>query len=228
MNAELSKASDRAYREKSRGRKLIQDQIDSAAKRFSDMQNYTDGLEENKQINSKELKEALKDKRAAIRSTRKAKALAAQRLKKWHNEQARSRELTDKLAEQQEIANETSAIVKKFKGMVASSEENKQKMKKEWTNEAATRKQGKSRHWPVWVVLLICELLVNGTPPATIPANIQTMYETLYGEPTNDLPSVSFVRSCRTIIEVMGKMITAIKLANAPNWKQLWTDTTTR
>ena len=132
------------------------------------MQNYIDDLEERNEINSVELKEALKDKRAAVRSTRKAKELAAQRLKKWHNERTRSRELTDQLAEQQAIAKETSAIVEKFKGMVASSEENKQKMKKEWTNKAAARTRGGSRHWPVWVVLLICELLVNGTPLASV------------------------------------------------------------
>ena len=112
--------------------------------------------------------------------------------------------------------------------MVMNSEENRRIMQKEWSSEAAARQRGGSRRWPVWVVQLICELLVNGTPPASIPGNIQIMYETLFGEPTNDLPSVSFVRSCRTVVEVMGETITALKLARAPNWKQLWTDATTR
>ena len=32
----------------------------------------------------------------------------------------------------------------------------------------------------VWVVQLICELLVIGTPPSSMPGNIRIMYETLY------------------------------------------------
>ena len=99
-------------------------------------------------------------------------------------------------------------------------------MKKEWSKAKESR--GGSCKWPVWVVQLICELLVNGTPPSAIPGNIQIMYETLHGEETEDLPSVSFVRSCRVVVEVIGETVTAIKLAKANTWRQLWTDATTR
>ena len=109
-----------------------------------------------------------------------------------------------------------------------SSASKKKTMKKERRNAEHARQNGGKRNWPVWVVQLICELLVNGTPPSAIPANILTMYETLYGETTKDLPSVSFVRSCRVVVEVIGETVTAIKLARAGSWKQLWTDATTR
>ena len=221
LNEELDKASDRVYREKSKGRKLMQDHIDKAEVSAAEMQNYIDDLEDCNETKSKELNEALKAKRAAVRSTKKAKALLDQRLQKWHDGRIKPRELSDELAAQQVIAKETLAIVKGYETMVMNSEENRRIMQKEWSSEAAARQRGGSRRWPVWVVQLICELLVNGTPPASIPGNIQIMYETLFGEPTNDLPSVSFVRSCRTVVEVLGETITALKLARAPDWKKL-------
>ena len=63
--------------------------------------------------------------------------------------------------------------------MEESEGKNKQ-MKKEWKDdEAASRKCG-GQSWPVWVVQLICELLVIGTPPSSMPGNIRIMYEILY------------------------------------------------
>jgi hypothetical protein len=69
-------------------------------------------------------------------------------------------------------------------------------LKKDWADKAAAHRRGGARRCPIWVVQLICELLVNGTSPAAIPSNIQTMYETLYGEKPDELPSVNFVRGC--------------------------------
>ena len=38
--------------------------------------------------------------------------------------------------------------------------------------ERQVGKRGGSEKWPVRIVLLICELLFNGTPPSAVPANI--------------------------------------------------------
>jgi hypothetical protein len=54
------------------------------------------------------------------------------------------------------------------------------------------------------------------------------MYETLYGEKPDELPSVNFFRGCRVVVQVIGETVTAIKLGEAETWKQLWTDATTR
>jgi len=54
------------------------------------------------------------------------------------------------------------------------------------------------------------------------------VYETLYKEEPDELPSINIVRECRVFVEVMGETLTAIKLANVPEWSQLWTDATTR
>ena len=75
---------------------------------------------------------------------------------------------------------------------------------------------------------MICELLINGTRPSAVPSCIHTVYETLYLEEPKELPCINFVRECRVLVEVMGETITAIKLANATQWSQLWTDSTTR
>jgi hypothetical protein len=75
---------------------------------------------------------------------------------------------------------------------------------------------------------MICELLINGTQPLAVPSCTHTVYETLYKEEPDELPSVNFVRECRVFVEVMGETLTAMKLANVPQWSQLWTNATTR
>jgi len=54
--------------------------------------------------------------------------------------------------------------------------------------------------WPIWVTQVICELLVNGTPPSAIPHNLQNLYETLYGTEPVHIPSINHVRHCRVLI----------------------------
>ena len=57
-----------------------------------------------------------------------------------------------------------------------SSASKQKKMKKEWSDAETAWKHGGKRNWPVWVLKLICEFIVNGTSPLAIPANIWTMY----------------------------------------------------
>jgi hypothetical protein len=103
-------------------------------------------------------------------------------------------------------------------------------MKKEWDENVADGKhtKGGSRCWPTWVVLMVCKLLINGTAPSAVPTNIQTIYEALYNEQPEELPSVNFVRECRVIVEVMCETMAAIKIASSLEWGQLWTDATTK
>ena len=75
---------------------------------------------------------------------------------------------------------------------------------------------------------MICELLINGTQPSAVPSCIHTVYKTLYKEEPDELPSINLVRECRVFVEVMGETLMAIKLANAPQWLQLWTNATIR
>jgi hypothetical protein len=75
---------------------------------------------------------------------------------------------------------------------------------------------------------MICELLINGTRPSAVPSCIHTVYETLYKEEPDELPSVNFVKECCVLVEVMGETLTAIKLATVPQLSQLWTNSMTR
>ena len=75
---------------------------------------------------------------------------------------------------------------------------------------------------------MICELLINGTAPTAVPSTIQSIYETLYDESPEELPSVNFVWECRVVVEIIGETLVAIKLGGAEFWDQLWTDSTTR
>ena len=106
----------------------------------------------------------------------------------------------------------------------------KRRIKKDWVNVYADghRTQGGSRHWPPWVVQMICELLINGTAPMAVPSTIQSIYEMLYNKSPEELPSVNFVRECRVVVEIIGETLVAIKLGRADFWDQLWTDSTTR
>jgi hypothetical protein len=90
------------------------------------------------------------------------------------------------------------------------------------------KRVGRGGKWQPWVIQYICELLVIGTPPASIPSIISSSYQTYYGKEADEVPQVRFVRGCRVIVQVIGETIAAIKLASAEKWDQLWTDATTR
>ena len=81
--------------------------------------------------------------------------------------------------------------------------------------------------WQLWVIQYICELLVIGAPPATIPSIIASSYRTYYGKDPNEVPQISFVCQCRVIVQVIGETIATIKLASLEKWDQLLTDVTT-
>jgi hypothetical protein len=100
---------------------------------------------------------------------------AQSRLHKWHQEREKRCEAEDKSAEKDKSAKKQlemyAHLLEEFKTATA---DPKRSMQKEWDNEEAARHHGGKRSWPPWVVQLICELLVTGTPPSAIPQIIQT------------------------------------------------------
>lgn len=75
---------------------------------------------------------------------------------------------------------------------------------------------------------MVCKLLVLGIPPASIPGSIWTMYKTLTGESPDEILLASFIRRCRTVVQVVGETIAAWKLAESDDWRQIFTDATSR
>ena len=228
INSDLETASDKVYLEKMKRRNAVSHQLQKAQQKEIELKNYIEGLEEKNAKLAEDCVQAIRDKAATKKASDRVKRKAAARLKNWHAERNARREAEDELAKQADILTEAEKVLESYRNAAESSAETKRQMKKEWLDETAKAKKGGRQRWPVWVVQLICELLVNGTPPTAIPGNIRIMYETLYGEPPDDEPSVSFVRECRPIVEVIGETIAAIKLADAGTWDQLWTDATTR
>ena len=66
--------------------------------------------------------------------------------------------------------------------------------------EITIGRRGGSLRWPVHIIMLICYLLVNLTPPSDIPANIQNISSDLTGSVVNYLPSLVYVRKCRVVV----------------------------
>ena len=221
-------ASNRVTNEKHKNRDLIQNHIDELANQEHVMNCTIQDLTQENFDMAGEWKEAISDKRAAEKRTKRVRAESSQRLSRWYAERDARRAAEDELARLAKESNDQKKVLDRLQQLVDESEGMRKKMKKEWDDDEAARSRGGSRRWPVWVVLLICELLVNGTPPSAIPGNIKTMYETLYGEETNDSPSLNFCRHCRLIVQVIGETMAALKLANAKEWKQIFTDATSR
>lgn len=94
--------------------------------------------------------------------------------------------------------------------------------------ERAIGRHGGSDKWPPLIVLWICELLVNGTSPTAVPYVLQTASSYLNGEEVKELPSVSFVRECRIVVQILNEMIAAYLLSQASSWDQVFFDGTTR
>ena len=127
-------------------------------------------------------KVAKNDTRKANKRIKKLSCAATSRLAKWRAERDARRETEDELARIAQESKTNNEVLERYKAAVEASEGKKKQMKKEWKNDEAASRKGGGRSWPVPVVQMICELLVNGTPPTAIPGNIRTMYETLYGE----------------------------------------------
>ena len=89
-------------------------------------------------------------------------------------------------------------------------------------------RRGGSKSWPLHVIMLVCELLCDGVPPARVGATIQTTNAYFTGDEATELPSISTIRECCTVVQTLNDLLAAYKLAGQEQWRQLFTDGTTR
>jgi hypothetical protein len=87
--------------------------------------------------------------------------------------------------------------------------------------------RGGGRRWPPRMVQLICEFIINGTPPSAIPSNLASMFA-MVGMTEIELPSVSFCRECRTACQVMTETLAAYRVGKAERWLQGFFDGSSR
>ena len=148
----------------------------------------------------------------------RTKETSIQRLEKLRQSRIANLALQEDLIRVLKAKQAQDEVFQRYRSMM---ETDRKELRKEWDGRGGGK-------WPYWVTQVICELLVNGTPPSAVPLNLKTLYETLYGCDPVHTPSVSYVRYCRVLIQVIGDTITALKLGAADNWKQIFFDATTR
>ena len=106
--------------------------------------------------------------------------------------------------------------------------EKTQKIQLSIKRERTVGRHAGSSKQTVHIVLLICELLVNGTPPSDVAANIQTMSDTMTGREVNELPCIEFLRQCCVVVNNMHSTIAALRLGDVDECNQIFTDGTSR
>ena len=93
--------------------------------------------------------------------------------------------------------------------------------------ERQVGRRGGGAKWPLRIVLLICELLVAGAPPSSVP-DIIASNAAYYGAEVHDKVSVRYVQQCRVVVQNLNELLAAYRLGNAPRWIELFTNGTTR
>jgi len=131
MEKEVEMANDKAYKEKALCRYAVQKQLDKTKSVETVLRNYADSLAENNAELRRELKVALEEKRATMKSSAKAKRLAVDCLDKWHKEQSRRRYAEDYAVRQERVAIEVESMLSNYESIIQESESKKHCFKKE-------------------------------------------------------------------------------------------------
>ncbi len=184
------------HRQKSTGMTLVQMQVDKAIRNEHELKSYMLDLQE---MHAGQLLRERKAKRAAIQSLNFWKKVATNRINKITKLRKQSNELKDNLAQ----------VTKEMESQCIMTETVTS------PSQVELKRVGRGGKWQPWVVQYICELLVIGTPPASIPSIISSSYQSYYSKEPDEVPQISFVRQCRVIVQVIGETIAAIKLASA-------------
>ena len=85
--------------------------------------------------------------------------------------------------------------------------------------------------WPIWMVQVILEQLVNGTPPAATSLKIASrsaLFMTGVKFIVQELPIIKFIWSCRTILRIIGKNLAAYCIRKVDKWDKLFSTGTGR
>ena len=153
---------------------------------MDEMEGYVAELQDQITVELKRTKDAQKDTKAAKSAKLKAEVLSSNRLSLLKNIRLQVHELKDQLADE---SKQRYAL------------ERLQTIQLQIKKERPIGRRGGASRWPVHVVLLICELLVNGTPPTVVRKNIQTTSAFFTGKETSESPpSVNFIRGCCTVL----------------------------
>ena len=149
---------------------------------------------------SAELKASKREAQDALRQKSRASKLASRRLALLREMKVALNECSDELAAESQSRNTL---------------ERMQTIQLQIKRERAVGRRGGGSKWPVHIVLLICELLVAGTPPSAVPGNLQATSAYFTGSEASELPRVGFVRHCRVVVQSLNETMAALRLGKA-------------
>ena len=200
-------------------RSTLQEENEQHHQRIKVVLDSTDTLKDEKERLEKELKNINKQLKAAERG----KMAAVKKVTKTNELVAKQRttisELKSTIISTEDELIEESKHRYELEKMISKQLEIKRKKR---------HGRGGSGKWPVKIIQMIIEMLVSGTPPASVPRIMQTMSFGLLDKEAKEVPSMNFVRECRPVAQNLNEMLVAFALGSAPLWKQLHTDGTGR
>ena len=151
-----------------------------------------------------EAKNEVKAAKKAIKSAKKVASekikLAQRRLEQVQDLKIRVGELRDSLADE----SQQRAALEKLSNI-----------RLEIKRERQVGRRGGGAKWPLRIVLLICELLVAGAPPSSVP-DIIASNAAYYGAEVHDKVSVRYVQQCRVVVQNLNELLAAYRLGKAP------------
>jgi len=150
-------------------RRLVEQTVD-------ELYDWVDDLHAEINEQKSAVKLAKKEMKSTIKSKLRIETLAKHRLSMLKELKSQLHEAKDMLADESQ---QREAL------------ERMQTIKLEIKCQRSVGHRGGSGKWPVHVVLLLYELLGNGTPPSAIPANIQTMSAAFTGAEATELYHLS-------------------------------------
>ena len=217
-------ANDKLVSEKHNSRLLVQQEFDRAAGQEAKLRSRIAELEQQTFDLTESTKTAKKAEQIYRRKFIIQKRIAAKRLKMKKDLKLKNDELTEQIVDLEKQKAAQDAVIERYTQLLQVEQAKHKKMKK----YRKPGKRGGANVWEDWVVLLVVELLVLGVPPKAIPGSIMTVYTTLYGSRPDEVPSVDFVRRCRSVVQVVGETLAAWRLAESVDWRQIFTDATSR
>ena len=73
--------------------------------------------------------------------------------------------------------------------------------------------------WPLLVIKIIIEMLVNGMAPSAVSKNFELIVRLITPTITiKELPNIDFVRKLRGLVRIISQTVTAYELAKNPKW----------
>ena len=194
-------------------------------------------------VESQEIsKDAAKTKKDSLKKVAAAEATATKRLHKFKDASEEIQSLKEELEaarDEMHVTIEAAHVeIRKLREQLERKQEEADEFEamahlagKELENFRYVKvtKTGKPKTWGPVVTQLVVEMLANGTPPSAISANILSVCKLLIPDAPiiDELPSIRFVRSCRTVLLHLAKTLAAYEIASQEVFQQLFTDGTT-